>query len=278
LAEVEDLQAQLNALKVCGLVDPVVEILISSQCTGHDPIANTVFKSKLNKDRMLSSNDDIQAIISKELDNNLVISAPPGSPAAKVQSRLLSSKTLAVEVAAVVEDLKIYLDPEHSDHVKKQDAGLIAEWPTLTLASETGKDGDTVDSDQDGEVDDGSVEQDDVGWESGSIAGEFQTIADLDHGSVGEAVIGSDQSGSSFEGQGDSEDEEESDANLQVNSLQRRGDVPPTRLKSQSTFLPSLAVGYIPVKPDDSDWSDGDTKAADGPRKKNRRGQRARRA
>jgi hypothetical protein len=274
LAEVEDLQAQLNVLKVRGLVDPAVEMLIFSQRTGHEPIANTVFKSKLNKDRMLSANNDIQAIISKELDNDLVISAPPGSPAAKVQSRLLSSKTLAAEVAAVVEDLKIYLHPEHSEHVKKSDAGLIAERPTLALrdgTSETARNGDTIDSEQDAEVDDGSGEMDDVGWESGSIGGEFQTVTDLDPG-------GSDQSGSSFEGQGDSEDEEESDANLQVNSLQRRGDVPPTRLKSQSTFLPSLAVGYIPVNPDDSDWSDGDNKVADGPRKKNRRGQRARRA
>src|SRR5262245_23901467 len=105
-------------------------MLTFNQHTGHEPIANTIFNSKLNKDRMLSANDNVQAIISKELDDNLVISASPGSPDAKVQSRLLSSKALAAEVAAVVEDLKMYLHPENSDHVKIQDGG---EHPALEL-------------------------------------------------------------------------------------------------------------------------------------------------
>ncbi|KAK0464608.1 BUD22-domain-containing protein [Desarmillaria tabescens] len=44
-----------------------------------------------------------------------------------------------------------------------------------------------------------------------------------------------------------------------------------------STFLPSLSVGFIKGN-EDSDWSDSDAKAGDIEQKKNRRGQRARRA
>ena len=45
----------------------------------------------------------------------------------------------------------------------------------------------------------------------------------------------------------------------------------------QSTFLPSLSVGFVRGS-DDSDFSDSDAKVADIEMKKNRRGQRARRA
>ena len=48
------------------------------------------------------------------------------------------------------------------------------------------------------------------------------------------------------------------------------------RNAAESTFLPSLAVGFTRGD-SDSDWSDGEANVADGVRK-NRRGQRARRA
>lgn len=47
-------------------------------------------------------------------------------------------------------------------------------------------------------------------------------------------------------------------------------------LATESAFLPTLSNGFIPGG-SDTDWSDSEAKAADGVRK-NRRGQRARRA
>jgi hypothetical protein len=46
-----------------------------------------------------------------------------------------------------------------------------------------------------------------------------------------------------------------------------------------SSFLPSLSMGYLPGDPDDSDWSgEEDTADIDPAPRKNRRGQRARKA
>lgn len=77
----------------------------------HEPIANLAFKTKLNKDRLLLQNEHMQTAISTELTPNLLTSADPGTAARKVQDRLLSSKTLAVEVLSVLTALKELVDP-----------------------------------------------------------------------------------------------------------------------------------------------------------------------
>lgn len=53
--------------------------------------------------------------------------------------------------------------------------------------------------------------------------------------------------------------------------------LPPKARAGESTFLPSLSVGFIRGN-SDSDWSDGEADIADIPQRKNRRGQRARKA
>ena len=56
-----------------------------------------------------------------------------------------------------------------------------------------------------------------------------------------------------------------------------RQSAPTGKSKAESTFLPSLSVGFVRGG-SDSDWSDGDEAAGDIPKRKNRRGQRARKA
>jgi hypothetical protein len=74
------------------------------------------------------------------------------------------------------------------------------------------------------------------------------------------------------------EDEDHEVADHSVNSSNRVAKAKPGITQVHSTFLPSLAVGFTRGDPEDSDWSDGELRQTEGTFKKNRRGQRARRA
>ncbi|KAG9315765.1 Bud-site selection protein [Chiua virens] len=217
------------------------------KCLNHDQLARSALVTKLKKDKILFSEQSIQAI-SAELASNLVSPGTPGTPMAKVQSRILSSKVLASEVTSMMDTLKAFLHPS----VGSEDAGKATHDSDVSLnisrkqrtskvsvgiASSEGSGGEDEDSTSDHDV----AETSD-GWESGTV-GEPSGSEDSD-------------------GEGDA-----------ISEYQQSR---PNGSKGQSQFLPSLSVGF--TRGDSgSEISDSELKLVDGSRK-NRRGQRARRA
>ena len=223
--------------------------------------------------------------MSKELVDGLE-PVTPGSPSAKIQSRLLSSKILAGEIALVVTGLESLLQPSDVDvsytAAQGDDDGLIhrakkskkvagfetqeesvLDWPQAGKKSqkEEGSPGekqmageDTEDARQAILDDEDQVED---GWESGSISGgeEENDVAESDGGN----------------------NDLEASPHPTKPSLKSQPTAGMKKSGIQSTFLPSLSVGFVRGS-DDSDFSDSDAKVADIEIKKNRRGQRARRA
>jgi len=103
-------------------------------------------------------------------------------------------------------------------------------------------------------------------WESGSVRS-------------GANVVGHEDS-SSTDNSGTEEEEEDSDEDNEKpppRPTRKESALPQAKSKAlaESTFLPSLSVGFIRGD-SDSEWSDSEAKTADI--RKNRRGQRARRA
>jgi len=114
-----------------------------------------------------------------------------------------------------------------------------------------------------------NIEDEDDGWESG-------TVSDGGHSVQGNSrpVSRSNKGSDDYENNTASE----GDVDLGVPRGRPRPDVKRSSKAStvQSAFLPSLSVGFVRGD-SDTDFSDSETKADDGV-KKNRRGQRARRA
>lgn len=222
--------------------------------------------TKLKKDKTLSADPSIQAV-SEELASNIVSPGAPGTPTAKVQSRILSSKVLASEVVSIVETLRTFLHPPVR-------SGGIGEATDNSHASPniskrrrtgTGHDNDELSSKDDAvnssresdntSGDEAATKMDD-GWESGTVGapGSDDPVAGADDDSSPEDSTSADFS---------SEDPKSKKSWLHGS-------------KGQSEFLPSLAVGFARGD-SSSEFSDSETKSVDGI-KKNRRGQRARRA
>lgn len=261
----------------------------------HEPVANLALKTKLDKDRILSQNEHVQTAISSELSSNLLSFSAPGTAARKVENRLLSSKTLAIEVRSVVNSLKEVLDPSLR---KAEEIGAIeddvVERPLKSMRADKIKSaesaGGEVDDHDDGDGDGSDVEvgmSEADGWESGSIQGGEDG---WESGSINSEAEGSESESDSSEDDDELEDEDDDiDVPTTVSSRahhdpqtveksKKPGKDPKSKSKTvaESTFLPSLSVGFTRGDSDASDISDGETKAADV--RKNRRGQRARRA
>ncbi|KAI0632109.1 Bud-site selection protein [Trametes polyzona] len=270
----------------------------------HEPFANTALKTRILKERLLADNEDVKAAVSEKLSENLVQPQTPGSSAAKVHGRILSSKTIADVVHTVVDSLKEIVDPslakakakqpkledEESGDEEDEDEGVDAP-PTKNkkarvAASEDNDEGASsgIEDDQDaagwesGTVDGG--DEDDAGWESGSIDGGEPGIArssDVDDDDDEEKGEEDDS-----ENERDEDDEAPAAAAAKPKAKAAPAKDPKGKAKAlpgESTFLPSLSVGFTRGDSDASDLSDADAEAAaaDLP-KKNRRGQRARRA
>lgn len=245
-------------------------------------MANTALKTKLKKDKKLNTNEDLQTAIANELPD-LVTPAATGSNLAKVQGRLLSSKVLASEVAAVVKAIAAVVFPapkKSRDETAEEDIPdgesdserPVKKAKTRTALAERSRSAeDEEDSDGgsgrlDHISDDEGANED--GWESGTVGGGSDADSDQD---------------SSDESDDDEEDgpvhavkSSASTAKADVkkaSSSKAKADPPTKKSAGESTFLPSLAVGYTRG---DSDASDVDDEVDAGP-KKNRRGQRARR-
>ncbi len=215
----------------------------------------------------MSGNEHIQAAILRELQSHLLASASTG-PAAKVQSRLLSSRILALEIASIIDGLRAVVIPatdEGDAEARPAKLKKLDEDEDVEMAS---VDGDEEDADalsdpdengwESGTVGDDEREPDD-GWESGSLNGDFEEDGATD--------------GDGNEGE---EDPISSSSRSPPTKKAKQQDKPSG--VSTSTFLPSLSVGFIKGSDDDSDWDEGEAKAGDIEQKKNRRGQRARRA
>ncbi|EIN12616.1 Bud-site selection protein [Punctularia strigosozonata HHB-11173 SS5] len=270
--EIVDLEKQLEILKAVDF----------------DIVAETALKTKIMKDKLLSSNDAVRDAVQAELSSTGLAPEPPGTPAAKVHGRLLSSKVLATQINLVVNALRTILQPALSPSSADE---ASAEWsepppkksktkpkelaPHISPALRDAKVSDSGEgSDEDGDEsdarelvsdDDGDVAADDAGWESGSV--------DDGEGGWESGTVSSDHS-----------DEVEDQSNEEAGETEKkpaRPERPPAKAKAsikagESTFLPSLAVGFTRGD-SDSEFSDSEAKFADGV-KKNRRGQRARRA
>ncbi|KAK7056822.1 hypothetical protein VNI00_002539 [Paramarasmius palmivorus] len=253
-AEITECESQLEELKELNT----------------EAVANTALRSKLSKDRQLSKTDCIQAAMSTELERNLLAPVSDSSPAAKVQSRLLSSKILAAEVASALEDLRLVVHPR----IDTSDGDLDDERPAkMKKSAARDEDGDVNMDTEDGDgpdlADIGEEEEREggAGWESGTIGDDEKEPGDDDW-----------ESGS-LESDGEDEymDEDSPDeAGVTISDHGMPSKPSPKSRTAQSTFLPTLSTGF--VRGDSSDWSESEAKVADIEKKKNRRGQRARRA
>ena len=200
--------------------------------------------------------------MNKEVEGSLVVLAEPGTTVAKIQSRLLSSKFLGIQIARSLEALKVLLNPAlkqnesdaQSDKGKERTSKLRNERSTLSITKAPSR------------LDDNQVDVDMEGWESGSI--DEDGIEEPDAGDIGPNEDEEDASNQ----------ESESDNETQLKSSKPRKAAKSFSSKNESTFLPSLSVGFIRGGSDDSDWSETEGKDTDLEPRKNRRGQRARRA
>ncbi|CCM03541.1 uncharacterized protein FIBRA_05675 [Fibroporia radiculosa] len=273
---IEDHETQLEAVKRLN----------------HDAIANQALRTKLHKDRILSGSTHIQTAVGVEFPPHVLLRPSASrSVAAKVETRLLSSKIVAAEINAVLLALRETLNP--GSKKLQVDATETHDDDTVHLP----KPGDTkshvraIDSDEESSGSHDAQEQG-LGWESESVEGGDPGDG-WESGSIDDSRIRiqdtSSNDGSDDDGDEDfphpSESPAHSDA-LVIDSMTRKAATSVSTLKDakdkaksrgESTFLPSLSVGFTRGDSDASDWSDGEANIADGGRK-NRRGQRARRA
>jgi hypothetical protein len=204
-------------------------------------------------------------------------SASAANPAhAKVRSRLLSSKILASEINSALEGLKVIIAPPTTKVIGKEPQSEASDeepHPSSDILRRTTR---SAAGNDDVDQNETFNQETDDGWESGTVdAGEDDSEA-WDSGTV------EGGGGTSNASEDESTNTEEGAIGEHLASEEKRTKVTAVRpatkktKPSESTFLPSLSVGFARGD-SDSDFSDSEAKAADGVRK-NRRGQRARRA
>ena len=252
---------------------------------------------KLKHNRTLSADQTVSNFLSTELQPSLPLdyyAVEPNSAEGKIRNRLASCKSFSGRASELVAALQVILDPS-----------VIKSSSTTTVDDE---EEDSEDQAEDGDGEDDFFDQaepsddqaDDDGWESGSIhsrddgpANRLRTTStDSDSGPELGSTSDADSLGRSGqktksklkprpEPISDDDDptpdsDSDSDTPLPSPLVQRK--VPkPSGGTGASTFLPSLSVGYIPGT-GDSDPEDELETAEGKNERKNRRGQRARRA
>lgn len=264
----------------------------------HDRMSILSLRNKFKKDKFLSKQPACDVAVSSELQLPPIENAEKSKAASVVESRFLSSKTLAKEVDRILQSFRALLGggtaagdvaPTEGDgewggfgdaNLKSATKGKQKNGSKQTAAGEASdaKDGSDVEQDElqyssNFEGEEGEAD----GWESGSINGDET-----------QPVLAS--SSSSSENSEDDSDVEASGSPVATSDADAPPKKPkkPTKQKPStaaessnptagSTFLPSLAVGFIRGD-SDSEWSDGEAAAGDLPQRKNRRGQRARKA
>jgi len=260
----------------------------------HDRMSILSLRNKFKKDKFLSKQPACEAAVSSELQLPHIEDAEKSKAASVVESRFLSSKILAKEVDRVLQSFRALLgggtaagdvSPTEGDgewggfadaNLKSATKGKQKKGSKQTAAGEAS------------DANDGSdVEQDELQYSS-NFEGEEGEADGWESGSINE-----DDTQSVLASSDNSDDESDGEASGSVHASSD-ADAPPKKPKkltkqkpstaaensnptSGSTFLPSLAVGFIRGD-SDSEWSDGEAAAGDLPQRKNRRGQRARKA
>lgn len=203
----------------------------------------------------------------------LIVPAAPSSVEGKVQSRLLSSKVLAADVSRIIKGLRRLLNPEEQAHDAGEDGPESPDrsQPPKKKRKTRGEEGPVKDPPVDvpsaHREPSANIEDEDDGWESG-------TVSDGGHSVQGDSRLVS-MSNKESDDDGDNPASERDD----VGPIGRPLPDVKRNLKTstvQSSFLPSLSVGFVRGD-SETDFSDSEAQAADEV-KKNRRGQRARRA
>jgi hypothetical protein len=297
---VQDLEAQLVALKVrFSHLEIAAVFFYRPQALNLAHFAAAVLIQKLKHNRTLSADQTVSNFLSTELQPSLPLdyyAVEPNSAEGKIRNRLASCKSFSGRASELVTALQAILDPS------------VAKSSSTTIVDEEEEDPEGQVEDGDGEDDffdqaEPSDDQaDDDGWESGSIhSGDdgpsnrlrttstgFDSESEPEPGSTSDADSLSDPKTKSKlklrpesisgDGNDDPTPDSDSDSDTPLPSpLVQRKVSKPSGGAGTSTFLPSLSVGYIPGT-GDSDPEDELETAEGKNERKNRRGQRARRA
>lgn len=187
------------------------------------------------------------------------------------EGRLQSSKILSEEVKKVVQSLRVALgegDATLEAAITDTHSELAIEELGDNVQEDNQEDSDSTSEDQATSSDD--VKGDDVNyWEGFNDEGPHESQSSR-----------SSESSSADESPGSVSTRPSSTGRIAKRPQSEKG-IPKTKQglsagAGESTFLPSLSVGFVDGS--DSDWSDAEADAADAHVKKNRRGQRARKA
>jgi len=275
---------------------PPLFLNVAPQEIDCDAVGNSALRSKILKDKFLRDKEDVKDPLTKEIGTTLLTPATSGTTLAKIQARMTSSKLLAAQIATSVEALKVILDPSRrvqtlaeeppSPERSTKKAKASGEAPRTDddpgkakkkskRAMEDGSDdeGSVADVEDDGDWESGNIggeEADADGWESGSIDNEGPDRGSDDESSESHVGDPREDDGSPSSNESDGEDSEDD-----VHRKSGKATTSKSSSKAESTFLPSLSVGYMLG---DSDASDVEREAKVSDPRKNRRGQRARRA
>lgn len=215
-----------------------------------------------------------------------------------VKARLLSSKVLAQEIDDVIQALRAVLGLHGKENVQASLEGSdVQKDSSLERKKKPTKDdsrvegGDGTDSEEGSEAAEGWTGFGEANGEEGDRDVESEADEEADNegraaeaagwesGTVDDADDDDDDVLSDGDMNSDTDDDVASASSDEPGLLKkaRPAATPKSKGKAgESTFLPSLSVGF--VKGSDSDWSDAEADLADLPQKKNRRGQRARKA
>lgn len=239
------------------------------KATDHSRIGILALKSKLKKDKFLLNEPTIQTATSKLFPLDVTLTSE--GMANKLESRLLSSRTLSGAVNVVISSLCSALKQteDHGNDVVEEsgrprklqnvDSPVVARSCTTLEVSEGDSEHSTADR-----VTPLEANTDDESDDSVELEGDH-TSSDDDLTTDGEPLS---PRGSTLPSRfGYSSD--------RASPIPHLGGVSSTP-GVNSVFLPTLSNGFVPGG-SDTDWSDGEARAGGGVRK-NRRGQRARRA
>lgn len=203
----------------------------------------------------------------------------------RVCHQVLSSKVLADELASCIKSLSAMVKPAVAEEAKSSHQEEDAESKDVDENEDAG---DGANEDVDGASDVHGADQDNSEASEGEEPRDAPEYSDSDDAGPSYANLDAMVAGGSDSEEvrlfyrrcrTDPKSSDESDEDEPRRPKRRRESESPT-----SEFLPSLATGFIPAKPGE-DWSEGEVEFADtgakGPAKsmrKNRRGQRERRA
>jgi hypothetical protein len=224
---------------------------------------------RLQKDRHIQSNDQTKAVVSEELETPSMPNAEANRAILGIlESRISSSKVLAGPVGDLIAALRTLVLPQKTENAQ----------PQLEAAD--------IVTESEGQGDDG--------WESGSVLAEDQMDGDTDHGSK-EIENRETLPSASLEvkkmtlipkimtssGKNGAPGDLIPSTRANGTSSETKGTSFAAINTGDSAFLPTLAVGYTRGDSSASEWSGGDgsdDEKIDSNPRKNRRGQRARKA